>query len=264
MKILFVGDIVGSPGRKALKENLQKLKREHEIDVCIANGENSAAGTGITYVIAKELLEMGVDCITLGNHTWAKREILHFIESEERVIRPANYAPGVPGKGYYLINTPKGTVGVINLMGRVYMDSLDCPFRMVDRVIEEIRSQTQIIIVDFHAEATSEKCAFAYYVDGRVSAVLGTHTHVQTADERILPCGTGFITDVGMTGPSDSIIGVQKETVINKFLNGMPARFEVANGITQINAVILDIEEKKGRTIQVKRIFQQYTLGQKS
>lgn len=254
MRILFIGDIFGNPGRKAVKEMLGALKRERKIDFVIANGENSAAGSGITYVIAQELYKMGIDFITLGNHTWSKREIYNFIETENRMIRPANYAPGVPGQGYAIVETPKGALGILNLIGRVYLDHADCPFRKADMELAVIKERTKMIFVDFHAEATSEKVAMGWYLDGRVSAVVGTHTHVQTADERILPCGTGFITDVGMTGPHDSIIGVDKEIVLEKFLTGLPAKFEVATGTVQFNAVLLEIEEKKGRTIAIERI----------
>jgi 2',3'-cyclic-nucleotide 2'-phosphodiesterase len=254
LKILFIGDIVGSPGRKVIKENLLKLKRERNIDYCIANGENAAAGSGITYVIAQELYKAGVDFITMGNHTWSKKEIFNFIDSEDKIIRPANFAPGLPGKGFSIQNTSFGKIGIVNLMGRVYMDLVDCPFRIADQILGDIKKETQIIIVDFHAEATSEKIAFANYLDGRVSVVLGTHTHVQTADERILECGTGYITDVGMTGPYDGVIGVQKDIIIERFKNGLPAKFEVATGRTQFNGVVLEIEEKKGRTVGIERI----------
>jgi metallophosphoesterase (TIGR00282 family) len=260
LNILFIGDIFGNPGRKAVKEYLGTLKRDLKIDFCIANGENSAAGSGITYVIAQELYKYGIDVITMGNHTWSKKEIYSFIENDKRIIRPSNFAPGTPGNGYAIIETQKGRIGILNLAGRVYMDSVDCPFRKADEDILKIKEQTNIIIVDFHAEATSEKIAMGWYLDGRVSAVVGTHTHVQTADEKILDCGTGYITDVGMTGPNEGIIGVDKEIVIEKFLKGLPVKFEVSTGKVQFNAIYLEIEEKKGRVTKIERISRIFDL----
>jgi len=254
LRILFIGDIVGSPGRKVAKEMICKLKKEEEIDFCIANGENAAGGSGITYVIAQELYNSGVDGITMGNHTWSKSEILNFIESDNKLVRPANYPEDLPGNGYAVLNGKNGKIAIVNLLGRVYMDYIDCPFKAADRVLEHVKKEVKIVIVDFHAEATSEKTAMAWHLDGRVSAVLGTHTHVQTADERILPFGTGYITDVGMTGPYDGIIGVNKEIIIKKFLTGMPQRFEVAKGRVVFNAILLDIEEKSGKTTSIRRI----------
>ena len=254
MNILFIGDIVGNPGRKVAKEMIQKLKRERQIDFCIANGENAAGGSGITYVVAQELYKSGVDAITLGNHTWSKREITNFIDSDKCIVRPANYPEELPGKGSAVISNDKGKIGVLNLMGRVYMDSIDCPFKAAEREIAELKTQVKIIVVDIHAEATSEKCALAWHIDGKVSCVLGTHTHVQTADDRILPCGTAFISDVGMTGPHEGIIGVNREIVINKFLTHMPNRFEIAQGSVQFNAVYLEVDEKTGRTLAIERI----------
>lgn len=254
MKILFIGDIVGNPGRKVIKEFLPSLRKEKGIDLVIANGENAAGGSGITYVVAQELYRSGVDAITLGNHTWSKREILNFIESDSKVVRPANYPPELPGKGSTIISCEKGKVGVLNLMGRVYMDTIDCPFRTAERELEYLKSQTRMVVVDFHAEATSEKCALAWHLDGRVSCVLGTHTHVQTADERILPRGTGFITDVGMTGPSEGIIGVDKDIILEKFITHMPVRFELARGSVQFNAVAVEIDENNGKALSIERI----------
>ncbi|OPZ86948.1 MAG: hypothetical protein BWY74_03517 [Firmicutes bacterium ADurb.Bin419] len=254
MNILFIGDIVGNPGRKVAKEMIQKLKRERQIDFCIANGENAAGGSGITYVVAQELYKSGVDAITLGNHTWSKREITNFIDSDKCIVRPANYPEELPGKGSAVIANDKGKIGVLNLMGRVYMDSIDCPFKAAEREIADLKTQVKIIVVDIHAEATSEKCALAWHIDGKVSCVLGTHTHVQTADERILPCGTAFISDVGMTGPHEGIIGVNREIVINKFLTHMPNKFEIAQGSVQFNAVYLEVDEKTGRTLAIERI----------
>ncbi len=225
------------------------------IDFCIANCENSAGGRGITYVVAQEIYKLGVDAITMGNHTWAKSEILNFIETDSRIVRPANYPQDLPGKGSAIISNEKGKIGVLNLLGRVYMDSMDCPFKAAERELEYLKSFVKVVIVDMHAEATSEKCALAWFLDGRVSGVLGTHTHVQTADERILPCGTAYISDVGMTGPYDGIIGVSKEIILEKFLKHMPVRFDVAKGPVQFNAVVMDIDEKTGKTLSIERIM---------
>lgn len=254
MRVLFIGDIVGNAGRKVAKEMISSLKREFEYDFCIANCENAAGGSGITYVVAQEMYKAGVDAITLGNHTWSKREVLNFIDSDSKIVRPANYPQELPGKGSTVIGNEKGKIGVVNLLGRVYMDSLDCPFKAAQKEIEYLKNFVKIIIVDMHAEATSEKCALAWYLDGKVSCVLGTHTHVQTADERILPFGTGYITDVGMTGPHEGVIGVDREIVIEKFITHMPIKFEVAKGSIQFNAVIADIDEKNGKTLKLERI----------
>lgn len=260
MRILFIGDIVGNPGRKAVREMLPLLRREQPFDYCIANAENSAGGTGITYVVAQELYKTGIDAITMGNHTWSKKEILNFIDTDSRLVRPANYPSGLPGRGSAVID---GRIGVINVLGNVYMDGADCPFRAVDREIEYLKSFVKVIIVDMHAEATSEKCALAWHADGRVSAVIGTHTHVQTADERIFPRGTGFLTDAGMTGPHDGVIGVERELVLEKFLMHMPVKFEVAKGPVQFNGVILEVDEKNGRTLSMKRISKVFSLNEK-
>lgn len=257
MKVLFIGDIVGNPGRKAAKEMLSGIRREMPFDYCIANGENSAGGTGITYTVAQELYKCGIDALTMGNHTWSKREITNFIDSDSKIIRPANYPQELPGKGSAIID---GKLGIINLLGRVYMDNVDCPFKALDRELEYLKSQVKVILVDIHAEATSEKCALAWHADGRVSCVLGTHTHVQTADERILPCGTAFITDVGMTGPHEGVIGVDREIVLEKFLSYMPVRFELAKGSVQFNAVHMEIDEKTGRTISIRRLSKVFGL----
>jgi len=255
LKILFVGDIVGNSGRKMAKSTVKTYKEKGLFDCCIANAENAAGGKGITHAITKELFESGVDIITLGNHTFAKKEIKTFLDDEYGIIRPANFPSGVPGKGSVIFEGEYGNIGIINLMGRIYMESIDCPFKAADREIEYLRSFTNLIIIDMHAEATSEKCALAWYVDGRVSCVIGTHTHVQTSDERILPCGTGFITDVGMTGPYEGIIGVDKDIIVNKFITHMPAKFEIAKGAVQFNGIIVDIDEKSGKTISMERIF---------
>lgn len=257
MKVLFIGDIVGSPGRKAVKEYITELRRELSFDYCVANAENAAGGSGITYVVAQELYKMGIDALTMGNHTWSKREISSFIDSDPKLVRPANYPSEVPGHGSAIIN---GKLGIVNLIGRVYMDNADCPFKALDRELEHIKSKVRVCIVDMHAEATSEKCAIAWHADGRVSAVLGTHTHVQTADERIFPCGTAFISDVGMTGPSEGIIGVDKDIVLEKFRHCMPVRFELAKGSVQFNAVILEIDDATGKTISIKRLSKVFEL----
>ena len=260
MRVLFIGDIYGNPGRRAAKEMISSIKRETGYDFCIANCENAAGGTGITYVVAQELYKAGVDGITLGNHTWSKREVTNFIDSDPKIARPANYPDSLPGKGSAVIENSSGKIGIINVLGRVYMDGVDSPFKAVEKEIEYLKSFVKIIIVDMHAEATSEKAAIAWYIDGRVSAVLGTHTHVQTADERILPCGTAFISDVGMTGPHEGIIGVDRELVIEKFLSHMPVKFEVAKGSVQFNAVLMDIDDKSGRTLNISRISKIFSL----
>lgn len=254
LNILFIGDIYGNPGRKAVKEFVPKLKKEHQIDFCIANGENSAAGSGITYSIAQELYKAGIDCITMGNHTWSKKEILNFIDSEDNIVRPANYPANVPGRGYTIIKSNGKELAVLNLMGRVYMDSIECPFLTADRVIKEIKEKTKVVFVDMHAEATSEKIALAWYLDGRVCCVAGTHTHVQTADERILPFGTSLISDVGMTGPYDGIIGVERDLIIERFITRMPQKFEVAKGKIQFSAIYLEVDDKTGQCLKIERI----------
>ncbi|MEN6315309.1 MAG: TIGR00282 family metallophosphoesterase [Clostridiaceae bacterium] len=251
MKVLFIGDIVGGPGRKAAREMISVIRKEMPFDYCIANGENAAGGTGITGAVAQELYKDGIDALTMGNHTWSKREITNFIDSDPKIVRPANYPKELPGKGSIIVD---GKLGIVNLLGRVYMDNVDCPFRALDRELEYLKSKVKVVLVDMHAEATSEKCAIAWHADGRVSCVLGTHTHVQTADERILPCGTSFITDVGMTGPHEGIIGVDRDIVLEKFLTCMPVRFELAKGIVQFNAVHMEIDDKTGKTLCIRRL----------
>ena len=252
LNILFIGDIFGNPGRKVAKEMIRRLKKEKEIDFFLANGENAAGGSGITYVVAQELYNAGIDGITLGNHAWSKKEIVNFISSDKCMVRPANYPSELPGSGSTII---KGKVGLLNLMGRVYMDSIDCPFKAAKREIANLKEFVKVIVVDMHAEATSEKYALGWFLDGKVSCVLGTHTHVQTADEKILPLGTGYITDVGMTGPYEGVIGVKKDTIINKFITHMPVRFEVAQGKAQFSAVYLEIDDNTGKTTNIERIF---------
>lgn len=254
MNILFIGDVVGRPGRSYLAKNLPRLVKDNDIDFTVVNGENSAGGVGITKSTYDELLGMGVDMITLGNHSWAKKEIFDFIEESDRLVRPANYPKGTPGKGYRIAEKNGKRIAVINLCGRVYMDCIECPFRTVDEILEDITGKADIIIVDFHAEATSEKLAMGWYLDGRVKAVLGTHTHVQTSDERVLPGGTAYITDTGMTGPRDSILGVDKDIVIRKFITGMPARFEIASGESLLGAVKLVLDDKDN-VVSINRII---------
>lgn len=255
LHVMMIGDIVGRPGRRMVREMVRKYRRKYKLDFVIANGENAAGGNGLTNEIAHELFEAEINVITMGNHTWDKKEILQFIEHESALLRPANYPPGTPGKGWGVFRLNSGfKIGIINLSGRVFLQPLDCPFRMARSLAQSIRKETPVILIDFHAEATSEKIAFGWYMDGLVSAVVGTHTHVQTADERILPQGTGYITDVGMTGPRDSTLGVQNDLVIEKFLTQMPVRFEVAAGIAQLNGLYLAIDELTGKTVKIERI----------
>jgi len=255
LKILFIGDIVGNSGRKAIKYLLAKIIDKSNIDIVIANGENAAGGFGITKVVSQELFDSGINVITTGNHVWNKKETQALISYEKKILRPANYPDDVPGGGSGISNTPLGEkIGVINISGRVFMDPLDCPFRVVQKEISLIEKETKNIIVDFHAEATSEKMAMGWFLDGKVSAVVGTHTHVQTADERILPGGTGYITDVGMTGSFDSIIGIKKDNPIKKFLTQMPQKFEVAKKDIRFQGVIVEIDSNNGKCITISRI----------
>ncbi|MES1254620.1 MAG: TIGR00282 family metallophosphoesterase [Acidobacteriota bacterium] len=255
MRILFIGDIVGRPGRDLIKGALGALVEHHSVDLVIANAENAAAGFGITREIGDQLLDWGVDVMTSGNHIWDKKEALDYIGVEPRLLRPANYSAAAPGRGSYLARTKDGrSVGVINVMGRIFMPPLDDPFAVVLQEIEALRPRARVIFVDFHGEATSEKVAMGWHLDGRVTAVVGTHTHVQTADERILPKGTAYLTDVGMTGPHDSIIGVQVEPALGKFLNGLPARFETATGNPRLNAVLIEANEETGLASRIERL----------
>jgi hypothetical protein len=257
LKILFIGDVVGRAGRQALSSRLHRLVDEHRVDLVVANGENAAAGFGLTANIVTELLDLGIDVITSGNHIWDKREICDHLDRQERLLRPANYPPGLPGRGAGIFSTSAGLqVGVVNLEGRVFMSNLDCPFRAAEQLVEEMRRHTPIILVDIHAEATSEKMALGCYLDGRVSAVVGTHTHVQTADERILPGGTAYITDAGMTGSRDAVIGIRKELAIEKFLTQRPVRFEVAKKDPWLCGVLIEVDEETGRALKVERIQQ--------
>src|SRR5499427_325737 len=255
MRILFIGDIVGRPGRQLVKTGLAALISRHGVDLVIANAENAAAGAGVTREIGDELLELGIDVMTSGNHIWDKKEAFSYIGAEPRLLRPANYPAGAPGNGSYLARTHDGvSVGVVNLMGRVFMLQIDDPFAVVLREIEALRQRTRIVFVDFHAEATSEKIAMGWHLDGKVTAVVGTHTHVQTADERILPKGTAYLTDVGMTGPHDSIIGVEIEPALNRFLTSLPQKFETATGNPRLNAVVIEADETSGLATDIERV----------
>jgi len=256
MKILFIGDVVGSPGREAVKEYLPKLKEKYRPGLTIINGENAAHGKGITEKIYKQFLEWGAQVITMGNHTWDKKEIFEFIDDAKYMIRPANFPENNPGKGLFFTNINGVEVAIINLQGTTFLPAIDNPFYKADQLIDEAKKRTNIIFIDFHGEATSEKQALGWYVDGRVSAVVGTHTHTQTADERILPGGTAYITDVGMTGPYDGILGVDREAVIKRFLTSLPVRFEITKqGRTQLNGFVVTIDEKTGKTKNVERIL---------
>lgn len=256
MKILFIGDVVGSPGRKMVQQYLPKLKEKYRPHVTIINGENSAGGKGITEKIYKQFLQWGAQAITMGNHTWDKKEVLEFIDDAKYLVRPANFPEGTPGKGLVFLKNNSTEIAIINLQGRTFLNPLDDPFKKIDQLIAEAKKRTNMIFVDFHAEATSEKLALAWYVDGRVSAVIGTHTHIQTADERILPEGTAFLTDVGMTGSYDGIIGVEKDAVIKRFLTSLPVRFEVdEKGRTQLNACLIDIDETSGNATNIERVI---------
>ena len=254
-KILFIGDIVGKPGRVAVRELLPALIEDYRIDLVVANCENAAAGFGVTRDIVEELFRSRVDVLTSGNHIWDKKEVLEFVEDYETLLRPANYPDGVPGFGSVVVPSPTGSpIGVINLAGRVFMHSLDCPFRSAEKEIEKLKKKTSTIVVDMHAEATSEKQALGWFLDGRVSAVLGTHTHVQTADERILPNGTAYITDLGMTGPFDSIIGTRKDVVLERFLRNMPNKFDVARGDVRLQGVVLGVDQASGKALEIERL----------
>ncbi|MCL0081178.1 TIGR00282 family metallophosphoesterase, partial [Peptococcaceae bacterium] len=254
MRILMIGDIVGRNGCRAVKECLPDLKLDFALDFVVANGENAAGGKGITKTIAKELFAYGVDMFTMGNHVWHKKELFDYIGREKRIIRPANFPPGNPGSGYNIYVANNGMkVAVINLIGRVFMAAADCPFRKADQLLEEIGNKSDLILVDFHAEATSEKVAMGWHLDGLVTAVIGTHTHTQTADERILPKGTAYITDMGMTGPRDSVIGVKTEIALRKFITGLPQRFQVADTSYQFNAVLINIDEDTGQATEITR-----------
>ena len=248
MRILMIGDVVGRPGRHTVAEVLPRLRAQYRVDLTIANGENAAGGRGLTPDTAAELFAAGVDVLTSGNHIWKQKEILSLLDTDAPILRPLNYPRGVPGRGFLVW----GSVLVVNLMGRMFMDSLDCPFAAVDELLE--REKTPCVVVDIHAETTSEKAALAWHLDGRVTAVLGTHTHVPTADTRILPRGTAFVTDVGMVGPQDSILGVRIDAVVEHFITRLPARFNVAMGPTQFNAVLVEADPNSGQASRIIRI----------
>ncbi|MFW0859887.1 MAG: TIGR00282 family metallophosphoesterase [Dehalococcoidia bacterium] len=249
MKVLFIGDVIGKPGRKAASKLVPDLRQQHGIDLVIANGENAAGGIGLTPATAEELLGAGVDVITSGNHIWRHKELMPYLEGHLPILRPLNFPPMVPGRGHLLMNG----ILVVNLMGRVFLSELDCPFRAIDRLLDDIRPKPRITLVDFHAEATSEKNALGIYLDGRVSAVVGTHTHVGTIDARVLPKGTAFVTDIGMVGPKDSVIGDNAEAVIERFLTQMPYRLSVGKGPVIFNSVLVEIEDN-GRARGITRI----------
>jgi len=252
-KVLFIGDIVGRPGRRALGKFLPDLRKKYWPDVVIANGENAAGGIGLTEDIARELL-LQVDVLTSGNHIWDKKEVFNYLEKEPRLIRPANYPEGNPGHGYYLFQNENGIkAAVLNLQGRVFMEPVDCPFRRAEKDLETILARTPVVIIDFHAEATSEKQALAWFLDGRISALIGTHTHIQTADDRILPKGTAYISDVGMAGGFDSVIGMKPEQAVSRFLTGRPQKFEPANEGLILGAVLIEIDSQTGKALSLKR-----------
>jgi len=251
--ILVVGDVVGRPGRRAVNTLLPRLRQQYGLDLVIANAENAAGGLGLTLATAKELLDAGVDVLTSGNHIWAQSEIIPYLDSEMPILRPLNYPPGVPGKGYLIT----GQTMVVNIIGRTFIGNFDCPFRAMDKLLAELEPKPSVIIVDFHAEATSEKIAMGRYLDGRVSAVLGTHTHVGTIDAQLLPQGTAYVTDIGMAGPIDSVIGDDAEAVLRRFLTMMPHRLSVGSGRTIFSAVVVGVDENSGKATSIDRIYQE-------
>lgn len=254
IRILFVGDIVGAVGRKALKTCLPRLRDKYNPGFIIVNGENAAGGRGINASIVKEFYEWGVHGITMGNHTWDQKEIFDFIDKEERLVRPANFPPGTPGRGFAYIKGKEGELAIVNLQGRTFLPPIDCPFRKADEIVEQARKRTRYVLVDFHAEATSEKLAMGWHLDGKVSAVVGTHTHVQTNDERVLPQGTAYVTDVGMTGPRDGILGMERTSVMQKFKTSLPVRFVVDEGKWHFHAVVIDLNPATGLAQSIRLI----------
>jgi 2',3'-cyclic-nucleotide 2'-phosphodiesterase len=255
INILFIGDIVGDPGLDIVRMWLPGLQRKYRTDLIIANGENASDGKGCTEKEAKILFDLGVNVITGGNHTWDKHQSQEFLKKDSRVLRPLNYPKGTFGNGYFVADTPKGKVAVINMQGRSFMAPIDCPFRTSDWIISKLKSEAKVIFIDFHAEATAEKLALASYLDGKVSAIVGTHTHVQTADERILANGTGYITDVGMTGPYDSVIGMKTDAAINRFLYQTPQKYQTATDNVHMTAVFFKIDSDSGKTLEIERLF---------
>ena len=254
MNILMVGDVFGESGRAAIAKHLPRLRQQHAIDFCVVNIENAANGFGVTPLIARQALEQGADVLTSGNHIWDKKEIVEYISKENLLLRPANFPAGTPGSGHITLKAGPHRVAVLNLMGRVFMNPIDCPFRKADELVPELRKETPIILVDMHAEATSESVAMGWHLDGRVSAVVGTHRHVQTADERVLPGGTAYITDLGLTGPTDGVIGVDRDQIIQRFLNQMPIRFETARGPAALHGVVIVVEPETGRATSIRRL----------
>ena len=253
MKILAIGDIIGRPGRQVVSKHLRAIRKQHSIEIVIANAENTAGGFGLTLDTARELLDAGINVLTSGNHIFAQKEIVPYLDSDMPILRPLNYPVGVPGKGYMVY----GNALIVNLIGRTFMQSYDCPFKAMDKLLDELDNKPPVIIVDFHAEATSEKVAMGRYLDGRVSAVLGTHTHVGTIDTQVLPGGTAYVTDIGMTGPSDSIIGDDIDAVIRRFLTQMPHHLSVGKGKPVLDAVLVEVDEASGKATAIKRIRQE-------
>jgi len=251
--VLMIGDIIGKPGRQAVQKLLPDLRQQYGLDLVIANAENSAGGLGVTPDTATELLEAGVDVLTSGNHVWAQKEIIPYLDSEMPILRPLNYPPGVPGRGYII----KEKAVIVNLIGRTFMSNFDCPFRAMDKLLAELQPSPPVIIVDFHAEATSEKMAMGRYLDGRVSAVLGTHTHVGTIDAQLLPQGTAYVTDIGMTGPTDSIIGDETDAVLQRFLTIIPNRLSVGKGKVMFNAVLVRVDDESGKATSIERVYRE-------
>lgn len=255
MNVLMIGDIVGRPGRAVIKQRLRQLKSELRVQFCLANAENAAGGSGLTPALASELLGLGIDCLTMGDHVFRRKELVSYLQAEKRVLRPANFPPETPGQGWSLLETDAhAPVAVINLLGRVFMNPIECPFHTVDDILRQLPSAVKVILVDMHAEATSEKIALGWYLDGRVSAVLGTHTHVPTADARLLPEGTAYITDVGMTGPYESVLGRRIDRVLRTIITRVPTSFDVAKGDVRLSAVLITIDEETGKATAIKRI----------
>lgn len=255
IRVLAIGDVVGKPGRSIIKARLPDFRTEEKVDFCFANGENAAGGSGLTRDTAQDLFKGGVDVITTGDHVWKKKEIVKTFGKDSPILRPENFPEGTPGKGYFIFSTDRGVeIAVVLLLGRVFMNPIDCPFRAVDKVLERIGGRASLILVDMHAEATSEKVAMGYHLDGRVSAVVGTHTHIQTADEKILPKGTAYLTDLGMTGPSHSVLGRRVDRVLKRFITGMPSPFDIAPGGAQINGALIDLDAETGRATAIRRV----------
>ncbi len=255
MKIMLVGDVIGRPGRRSFREHTPRLRKEKGIDIVIVNGENSAGGKGITRKSLDELYQGGADIVTSGNHVWDKKEVLEFIDREPFLIRPANYPEGAPGKGFCIYPFKAKNIGVINLSGRTFMPALDCPFQKAEQLLREMDGRCDVILLDFHAEATSEKMAMGWHLDGRLQCLVGTHTHVQTADERILPKGTAYITDLGMVGPWNSILGVKADIVVDKFLRALPSRFDLAEAPNVYSAVVLEVDDRTNAAVGIERVM---------